>query len=167
MQVVPEPTHSSPNGSSSLIDLALVSDVSKLSSCIVIPPLSTSDHNGLQLELKWKKGNPIRNKPRKIWRYKFADFEAANTMLETVNWTELLTGDINQTWKAWKRQYMDIMEKCIPQATLPNQRNLPWLNNELTKSMSARNLAYKKAKRSGNVHDCDMYKKRGIKLRTS
>ena len=65
VQVVPEPTHSNPNGSSSLIDLALVSNTSKLPSCAVIPPLSTSDHNGLHLELKRKKGNPIKEQTEK------------------------------------------------------------------------------------------------------
>ena len=55
---------------------------------------------------------------------------------------------------------MDVMEKCIPQATLPDKRNLPWLNIELTKSMKARNLAYKKAKRSQNSHDWNVYKKK-------
>ena len=160
VQVVSEPTHLSPNGNSSLVDLALISDPSKLSSCAVIPPLGTSDHNGLHLKLKWKKTNPIRNKQRKVWRYKHADFEAANTMLESVDWSELLAGDINQTWTAWRQKFMDVMEKCIQLATLPDKRNLPWLNIELTKSMKARNLAYKKAKRSRSPHDWNVYKKK-------
>ena len=41
------------------------------------------------------------------------------------------------------------MEQCIPHKTIQKKRNLPWLNFELTKSMRARNLAYKRAKRSG------------------
>ena len=53
---------------------------------------------------------------------------------------------------------MDVMEKCIPQATLPDKRNLPWLSIELTKSMKARNLACKKAKRSECLHDWNVYK---------
>ena len=91
MRVVPEPTHSSPSGSSSLIDLALISDASKLSSCSVIPPLSTSDHNGLHLEMKWKNVTlQGTNREKFGGSYKHADFEAANTMLESVDWMELL-----------------------------------------------------------------------------
>ena len=52
-----------------------------------------------------------------------------------------------------RQTFMDVMEKCIPQATLPDKRNLPWLSIELTKFMKARNLAYKKAKQSGCLHD--------------
>ena len=37
-QAVQEDTHTSPQGSTSLIDLALVSEISLLSSCCVIPP---------------------------------------------------------------------------------------------------------------------------------
>ena len=52
------------------------------------------------------------------------------------------------------------MEQCIPQATLPEKRNLPWLNVELTKSMQARNLAYKRAKRSRNPNHWYAYRKK-------
>ena len=50
-QVVQSATHHSPSGSSSLIDLVFISNVSQLGSCSVIPSLATSDHNGLQLEI--------------------------------------------------------------------------------------------------------------------
>ena len=43
-QVVPSFSHVSPNGSKSLIDLALLADVSQLLNCSTIPPLSSSDH---------------------------------------------------------------------------------------------------------------------------
>ena len=43
-QVVTEPTHTSPLGNSSLIDLVMISNPSLLSSCTVIPPLGSSDH---------------------------------------------------------------------------------------------------------------------------
>ena len=56
-QVVPKPTHISPLGSTSIIDLALISDPSKLLSCSVIPPLGASDHNGVQLSIKWRTSN--------------------------------------------------------------------------------------------------------------
>ena len=45
IQVVPEPTHTSPSGSTSLIDLVMISNLSMLSSCIVTSPLGSSDHN--------------------------------------------------------------------------------------------------------------------------
>ena len=52
-QVVLSFTHVSPNGSKSLIDLALLADVSQLLNCSTIPPLSSSDHLGVSLSVKW------------------------------------------------------------------------------------------------------------------
>ena len=55
-QVVDGYTHSSPNGSVSCIDLALVSNMSQLRKCEVIPPLTDYDHghSGLQVSMSWK-----------------------------------------------------------------------------------------------------------------
>ena len=51
-QVVDTPTHFSPNGQSTLIDLVFVSNLDSLSNCSVIPQLSNSDHVGLMVTLK-------------------------------------------------------------------------------------------------------------------
>ena len=51
---VPSYTHVNPDGSTFLIDLALLSDLSHLQSCVTLPPLSSSDHLGVSLALKWK-----------------------------------------------------------------------------------------------------------------
>ena len=48
-QVVPEATHVTPKGTSTLIDLALASAPSLLHDCEVIPPIWNSDHNGFRL----------------------------------------------------------------------------------------------------------------------
>ena len=53
-QVVGTPTHTCPNGNSSLIDLALVSNTALLHHCSTMPPIANSDHNGLQLSFKWR-----------------------------------------------------------------------------------------------------------------
>ena len=45
-QCVPAPTHISPSGGATLIDLALISKPSGLLNCSVCPPLAYSDHKG-------------------------------------------------------------------------------------------------------------------------
>ena len=142
-QVVSEPAHVSPAGSASH-DLALISDLFRLSCCSVLPPLGMSDDNGVQLSLMLKNSNLVRSKQREIWRYNLADFETVNSILESFHNT-LLNGDINQAWDKWRRAFMSVMEQYIPQATLS------WLNVELTISMRARNIAYKCAKRSWKI----------------
>ena len=50
-QMVQVPTHINLFGSDSLLDLVLVSDSARVSSCLPIPPLANSDHLGLCLLL--------------------------------------------------------------------------------------------------------------------
>ena len=51
-QVVDTPTHFSPNGQSTLIDLVFVSNLHSFSNCSIIPQLSNSDQLGLMVTLK-------------------------------------------------------------------------------------------------------------------
>ena len=53
-QVVSSYTHVSPTGNTSLIDLALISNTSKVSQCQTISPLCNSDHLGVELDIKVK-----------------------------------------------------------------------------------------------------------------
>ena len=70
-QVVRSPTHTNSNSHASLIDLALVSNKALLLDCSVIPPLSNSDHNCLEISFKWKHcEKQICAAPRIIWRTK-------------------------------------------------------------------------------------------------
>ena len=47
-------THVCPTGNTSLIDLALISNTSKVSQCQTISPLCNSDHLGVELDIKVK-----------------------------------------------------------------------------------------------------------------
>ena len=67
----------------------------------------------------------------------------------------VMSENIDDTWETWLQQFMSIMGQFIPNCTLPNRHNLPWLNKSLIKSIKKRNLLYKRAKRSGNFR---MYK---------
>ena len=162
-QAVSEPTHINHAGHTSLIDLVLISNPSTLSSCTVIPPLASSDHNGIQFSLKWKPSSRKPTKKRKVWRYNQANFELANSMLSSVNWDDLLSGcnDTDEAWKSWKTK---VMEECIPQTVLPSKRNLPWMISELTKSLRARNLFYKRAKRNNSYRLWQKYKMKRNKV---
>ena len=72
-QVVPQPTHISPSGRASLIDLVLLSSPSQLVSCNVIPPLGNSDHYGINLTIKcFQNMPPVKSRKRTIWRYIFS-----------------------------------------------------------------------------------------------
>ena len=118
VQVVPSFTHVSPNGSTSLIDLALLSDTSCLQSCTTLLPLSSSDHLGLSLSIKWKNStNPTYSKSRHIWIYKDADFSKACDLIQATNWDSTLSDDVDLSTELWTRKFLEIMEECIPTET--------------------------------------------------
>ena len=74
-QVVPSFTHESPWGSRTLIDLALLADVSNLLSCLTVPPLSSSDHLGVSIVLKCSSSRrSVSTTLRCVWMYHNADF---------------------------------------------------------------------------------------------
>ena len=65
MQAVGEATHTTPSGKETLIDWALVSQITKLRHCAVISPLANSDHSGLLLQwIRKLPGNRTRRDPR-------------------------------------------------------------------------------------------------------
>ena len=109
-------------GTTSLIDLVLMSNPSSMQHCSVIPPLSNSDHNGVELSIKWKSGNP-KLCPQTIWKYSLADFSRANDEIECVDWDTLLH-DRN----------------------LPKRRKLPWVNAGIRHAIRKRNYLYRKSK---------------------
>ena len=53
---------------------------------------------------------------------------------------------------------MQIMEECIPQKTIPNKPNLPWLTKDILRVGRRRTLLYRKAKRSGCSRHLQQYK---------
>ena len=160
-QTVCSPTHANPNGDTSLIDLALVSNTSLLLDCSTIPPLANSDHNGLKLSLKIKHNHQqVQQQPRTIWRYSCADFRKACELIDATDWDNLLPAeDVDLAAINWNNKFMDIMQTCIPQQTLRKRRNVPWLTKNITRYMKKRNAAFQAAKRSGKPELALKYRK--------
>ena len=161
-QVVPTPTHTNSSGKATLIDLALLSSPSQLVECSVIPPLCNSDHDGINLILKWSRSNPSSGKvsKRSIWRYAHADFEKANRLLKAKDWTFLYNKpDIDQAWELWQQTFLEVMEECIPKTTIYKESSIPWMKKSIKLKIKKRNRVYKRAKQTGKVHLLQQYKK--------
>ena len=159
-QMVSGHTHVHHSGTSSTIDLLFTSNPSLINDCITIPALSNSDHLGLLARLCLKSVNHIKAKTRTVWRYSLADWDRACELIEATDWNSLLDhSDINVSWNKWKSAFMNIMEECIPKATLPPRRNRPWLTKKLIQAIRRRNFLYKRAKATGNYSKYRSYTK--------
>ena len=131
-QVVPQPTHFNSSGSSTLIDLVLISVPSQLVYCSVIQPLGNSDHNGINVTLKWSRNtHPVKTSKQTIWRYAHADFDKANRLIVRTDWSFLRNvSNIDTAWDLWEQKFISVMEECIPKATISQQRNLPCMDEQ-------------------------------------
>ena len=152
-QLITEPTHIYHNGSS-IIDHVYVSNALLTKSCLTIPPLSSADHSGLLTKVLWRASSshnpPNNSKGRTMWLYAHADWEKACELIENFDWDSILNDDIDVSWSNWHKQFLKIMEECIPKRTLPQRKNRPWLNKKLVSSIKKRNLLFRRAKRSGD-----------------
>ena len=149
MQIVPSHTHVSPSGCASLIDLAMLSDANSLQHCETILPLSTSDYLGVSITLTWKSQAPYSSTPHMVWLYDCADFAKACDMITAVDWSLVLSGDIDKAAEEWTKTFLNIMQECIPCRIVQKRRNLPWLTGSVVKYMKKRNKMFQKAKKSG------------------
>ena len=132
-------THFGPHGHS-LIDLVLLSQPNQLQSCPVHPPLGNSDHHGIILSLRWRLlCKSVASKQRSVWRCKHADFTRSCSLLNSVDWDQVLAMNMNLSWDIWRNKFMEVMEHCIPRGTLPERRNLPWLNKSIVQAIKRRN----------------------------
>ena len=53
---------------------------------------------------------------------------------------------------------MDIMERCIPKAEIPDRKNLPWLTTEIVKVMRKRSYYYRRYRCLNRPNDLVKYK---------
>ena len=144
-QVVQEATRTTSN-TATLIDLAMMSNPALLERCSVVPPLSNSDHNGVELVIRWS-GGRNKTQPRPVWKYAQADFEFACEKIQNINWDTLLDDtDIETAWQRWESMFMSVMEQCIPKGILPRKRKLPWVTAGIRLAMQKRNAFYRKSK---------------------
>ena len=82
-QIVSQPTHFSPTGSPSIIDLVFVPRSIRRSS-VITPPLDSSDHSTILSSLSFSPKSPslcCHQSHRKVWLYHKADFDAINDSL--------------------------------------------------------------------------------------
>ena len=145
-QIVNQPTHIHNHVCKSLIDFVFLSDVSYLSQCEIIPPLSNSDHLGIHVKVKTKLRRQRCRQPPKhcIWHYTYADWNLACELIDQYDWDSLFDSDIDIYWSNWLKAYMQIMEQAIPKVVLPVGKNLPWLTKDIKKAIRARDRIFRR-----------------------
>ena len=91
-QIITEPTHIHHNHSYSIIDVVFVSNPLLVNSCSIISPLSSSDHNGILINMRWRSSAsyncPNNSKGRTIWLYDHADWNKAIKLIDRSHYSD-------------------------------------------------------------------------------
>ena len=66
---------------------------------------------------------------------------------------------MDESWENWRKRFLEVMQECIPQKTLPPRHNLLWLSKSLVQLMRKRNQLFSQAKRSKREVDLAKYRK--------
>ena len=150
-QVISDPTHFSHAGTPSIIDLAFIPSTFT-SNYLILPPLSSSDHNAILLSvfLPFSFFRPYKPSRRRIWLYNKADINAINTFLSSIPWNSVLTSDLDLSWLTFKSLFLQVMKICIPSKLLPHSPLPPWINRSLLSKIRLRQCLFLKAKSSSS-----------------
>ena len=113
--------------------------------CQIIPPVDTSDRNGIFSVVSLVSHTAAPQVSRKIWQYRLGNFSLANELLPNLDPPHIVVdGDPNSSWNNWGKVLLDIMLKGIPNASLPSRRNLPWLSNWIIELMKKKKCSVHK-----------------------
>ena len=150
-QVISDPTHFSHAGTPSIIDLAFIPSTFT-SNYLILPPLSSSDHNAILLSvfLPFSLFRPYKPSRRRIWLYNKADINAINTFLSCIPWNSVLTSDLDSSWLTFKSLFLQVMRICIPSKLLPHSSLPPWINRSLISKIRLCQRLFLKAKSSSS-----------------
>ena len=108
-QVVSSYTHVCPTGNTSLIDLALISNTSKVSQCQTISPLCNSDHLGVEPDIKVKNISMCQKSgTRTVWLNDHADFRKANNLISATDWKGLLCDNVDDSVQRWQENFLKL-----------------------------------------------------------
>lgn len=163
IQTLTEPTHFTEN-SSSLIDLFLIRNEGNVLCSEVIDPFipdQTRYHCPILLLLKFLRPQ-VKSTKRKIWNYAKADFNRYRTLLLESNIeNDIETNDnIEQNVESIFQVIKEASEQAIPHKIVTiRPQDHPWISCAIRKLIRKRKRAYKKYKRTSNLHYWNKYKR--------
>ena len=146
-QIVSSPTRTPVSGSCSIIDLVLVPD-SLSASSVILPPVSSSDHNSVLSTVSIRSTAHFNRQPskRKIWLY-LADFDMANFLLSSIPWDTRFSSDLDLSWNTFKDNFMRVIDQCIPSKYSSSSSFPPWIDSDLKMKIKRHQKLFTQAKR--------------------
>ena len=143
------PTHFSPNGDSSLLDLILTSNSDIFRSLNTFPPLGKSDHAVVHCVLAYRPSRSSPGRLRRISGFDKADFAQVNHLLLSADWSLITSApDMDVAWEAWKSVFFNIVSAKVPSKYIAKVRPKPaWMSSTLEQAIHAKRALFRRWKR--------------------
>ena len=146
----------------SLLDLALVSSPSLVSSVATHPPLGSSDHLLVlcHLDLHMDKGQ--RSQGRTIWNYDKADFTLINTALHAADWTSCFCApDVDAALSSWQATFLSVISEHISSKVIKKLKpKNPYVTPTIVKAIKEKRAAFRLLKKQPSLTNRDDFKRK-------
>lgn len=158
IQTVTEPTRLD-----RILDLAIIGDPERHISTSVDPPISSSDHRSISVELI---GQPKKRtvSSKKVWLLKHADWASIKLRLLAMNLLHLVTSApcVNSACGNITRAISSVIDEMVPSRWIRTDTRHPWINGDVLRLVRRKRAAYRRWRRERDSQLRDIYE-RGFK----
>lgn len=108
-----------------------------------------------------------RSYKRNVWRYKDADFDKLNKLINDCDWRNIISNaeNVNIATEHFTSQYLKLVRECIPEKSVTiRPKDKPWFDSTLRKTIRIRNRLRNKALKTKNESDWINYRKHRNKV---
>ena len=141
-QIVTHPTRGE-----NILDLFLIDNPTLVKSVEVRPGIS--DHDTVLAEV-FIKPQISRQKPRLMFLYKKADWEGLESHMLAFQQSFFANFEdktVNSLWEDFKRALQSGIEQYVPQRSISTKTSLPWITQDIKRTMRKRDSLYDKYKK--------------------
>jgi hypothetical protein len=157
-QMVEEPTYRH----TSILDLFFTNTPGLVSKTYTAPGISTNDHDLVVIET-FLKAEINKKAPRKVFVFGKGDLTQIRYDMVALHRKYMEVDpnsrSIDENWEIIRDAISDTMTKNIPQKTITQRWNQPWIDKALKRGVRKKQRLFTKAKRSNSHHDWSKYRK--------
>ena len=141
-QTVEKPTRHRGDQNPSLLDLVILSDPDSLIRNEFLPPVGNSNHSVILSVLSTNSCLQTNLHPQT-----FIDYHEIQRELVSINWSELITSDINTSWLNVKKTLLSTEKKHSRVIYRRQPKTLPFLTKDTKRTINRKARAWKRYKK--------------------
>ena len=144
VQKVKHPTRNRQGQKSNLLDLVLVNSDDLVSDILHQDPLGKSDHDVLVFKFYVQITKYLEDR---VYKFKLnqGNYDAMRNEVRGIDWTKVLTENVENSWNSLKTIITGLMENYIPKTKCNKMRKTPlWMTKKALRIIKKKQKAYKR-----------------------